>query len=199
MVVLSLPSSVEDSEGSISHSVVVGPSETLVFVAPKLCDQRKEKINTSLRSFASSLVPIQSLSDVEIGMKNEVAYDELFEFPLEMAEFSVFACVCPVFMPSIDQPLDVGQSGVVIGCVKGRLLVEIDGALTDLRSVLSDKSSTLKQIRNRGLRESTSANEHHAKPSALFRQTAFKEFHVGRMPSKLRVRFEKDRSSKTFW
>ncbi|VDM51534.1 unnamed protein product [Toxocara canis] len=37
-------------------------------------------------------------------------------------------------------------------------------------------------------------------PSALFRQTAFKECHVGRMPSKLRVRFEKkDRSSKTFW
>lgn len=35
---------------------------------------------------------------------------------------------------------------------------------------------------------------------ALFRQTAFKEFTPGHMPTKLRVRFEKkDRSMKTFW
>lgn len=67
MVVLSLPSCVEDFEGRISHSVVVGPSETLVFVAPELRDKHKEEIDTRLRSLNSSLIAIKSSLDVKLG------------------------------------------------------------------------------------------------------------------------------------
>lgn len=63
---------------------------------------------------------------VDEGMKNEVAYDGLFEFPLEMAEFSVFACVCPVFMPSIDQPcLYHHFAGRKCRCVVGTVYIEL--------------------------------------------------------------------------
>uniref|UniRef100_A0A0M3I5R1 Tudor domain-containing protein n=1 Tax=Ascaris lumbricoides TaxID=6252 RepID=A0A0M3I5R1_ASCLU len=314
MVVLSLPSCVEDFEGRISHSVVVGPSETLVFVAPELRDKHKEEIDTRLRSLNSSLIAIKSSLDVKLGeayigrvndilarvlvisklsetafqvylvdegMKSEVAYDELFEFPSLMAEFSVFDCVCPVFMPFTDKPnlfdefvgcrcrcivVDTDHSSIVVGYVKGRLLVEVDGTFMDMRSVLDAKSDDQKRSHtdstsespqdsvfekdnssssqnegsaptsisdisrcgvraagmvsrdgakknkpraqhgnmrtfvNRELHENNATNEHCNKMGALFRQTAFKEFTPGHMPTKLRVRFEKkDRSMKTFW
>uniref|UniRef100_A0A915B6Q6 Tudor domain-containing protein n=6 Tax=Parascaris univalens TaxID=6257 RepID=A0A915B6Q6_PARUN len=314
MVILSLPSCVEDFEGRISHSVVVGASETLVFVAPQLRDKRKGEIDTRLRSLNSSLVAIKSSVDVKLGeayigrvndilarvlvisklsetafqvylmdegMKSEVAYDELFEFPSLMAEFSVFDCVCPFFMSFTDKPnvfdefvgcrcrctvVDIDHSNIVVGYVKGRLLVEVDGTFVDMRSVLDARTDDQKRSHtdsvsgspqdsvfekdnslssqnegsaptsisdishcavraagmvsrdvskkntpraqhgsmrtfvNRELHENTAANEHYSKMGALFRQTAFKEFSPGHMPTKLRVRFEKkDRSVKTFW
>uniref|UniRef100_A0A914RE58 Tudor domain-containing protein n=1 Tax=Parascaris equorum TaxID=6256 RepID=A0A914RE58_PAREQ len=182
-------------------------------------------------------------------MKSEVAYDELFEFPSLMAEF-----------------MDIDHSNIVVGYVKGRLLVEVDGTFVDMRSVLDARTDDQKRSHtdsvsgspqdsvfekdnslssqnegsaptsisdishcavraagmvsrdvskkntpraqhgsmrtfvNRELHENTAANEHYSKMGALFRQTAFKEFSPGHMPTKLRVRFEKkDRSVKTFW
>ncbi|KAM3724309.1 Aspartyl/glutamyl-tRNA(Asn/Gln) amidotransferase subunit [Dirofilaria immitis] len=66
MVIISLPTTIENFEGEISHVVVAG-NETLIFIKPSKWQEKKKKICLKLRSLAQSLMKFGSLSAVKSG------------------------------------------------------------------------------------------------------------------------------------
>ncbi|KAL4001654.1 hypothetical protein ACH3XW_0155 [Acanthocheilonema viteae] len=186
MVVISLPTTIRNFEGEISHVVVAG-NETLTFIKPFQWQEERRKISLKLHSLAQSLRKFQSLSAVKSGeiyianvkgslersyiirrpafntysiylidkgMQCEVQFDDIYEFPPELLDFALFSCVCPVFVPSAEQlniykafighrckceVETVSRSFVVLGYIRGRLLVENDDLYEDLQDIVSGR------------------------------------------------------------
>uniref|UniRef100_A0A915PZQ8 Tudor domain-containing protein n=1 Tax=Setaria digitata TaxID=48799 RepID=A0A915PZQ8_9BILA len=190
MAILSLPSTVSDFEGEISHAVVAG-NETLIFIKPSTWQGEWNKINAKLQSLASSLEKITSLSGVKSGeiyivkvkssfersyiirrptpdtysiylidkgMQCETQFGEIYEFPVELLEFGLFSCVCPVLVPYAEELSiyksfagykckciveGVSKSFVVVGFIRGRLLVKSGGHYEDLQDIIFGKAVNL--------------------------------------------------------
>lgn len=66
MVAISLPTTIENFEGEISHVVVAG-NETLTFIKPSQWQKERKKISLKLHSLAQSLKKFKSLSAVKSG------------------------------------------------------------------------------------------------------------------------------------
>uniref|UniRef100_A0A0R3RP90 PsbP domain-containing protein n=1 Tax=Elaeophora elaphi TaxID=1147741 RepID=A0A0R3RP90_9BILA len=66
MVVVSLPTTIENFEGEVSHVVVAG-NETLTFIKPFQWQEERKKISLKLHSLAPLLKRFQSLSAVKSG------------------------------------------------------------------------------------------------------------------------------------
>uniref|UniRef100_A0A915PGI9 Tudor domain-containing protein n=1 Tax=Setaria digitata TaxID=48799 RepID=A0A915PGI9_9BILA len=186
MVAISLPETIANFEGEISHVVVAG-NETLTFIKPSKWREERKRISSKLQSLAQSLRKFKSLSAVKSGevyitnvkgslersyiirrptpdtysiylidkgMQCEVQFDDIYEFPAELLDFELFSCVCPVFVPSADQLSIykafighkcrcevemVSKSFVVLGYVRGRLLVENGDIYEDLQDIVYGK------------------------------------------------------------
>uniref|UniRef100_A0A1I8EN23 Tudor domain-containing protein n=2 Tax=Wuchereria bancrofti TaxID=6293 RepID=A0A1I8EN23_WUCBA len=183
MVAISLPTTIRNFEGEISHVVVAG-NETLTFIKPSQWQEERKKISLKLHSLAQSLKKFESLSAVKSGevyianvkgslersyiirrptpdtysiylidkgMQCEAQFDDIYEFPQELLDFALFSCVCPVFVPSAEQlnvykafighkckceVETISRSFVVLGYVRGRLLVENGDFYKDLQDIV---------------------------------------------------------------
>ncbi|EFO20362.2 hypothetical protein LOAG_08129 [Loa loa] len=91
---------------------------------------------------------------IDKGMQYEIQFGEIYEFPPELFEFGMFNCVCPVLVPSAEELNTyktfvgykckciveaVSKSIVVMGFVRGRLLIEIKGHYEDLYDIIFGK------------------------------------------------------------
>lgn len=62
MVILALPSSLENFEGRVNHTAVAGQSETIVFVSPLGSERYKANITACLKGIAENLEAVPSPS-----------------------------------------------------------------------------------------------------------------------------------------
>ncbi|KAM3726923.1 Lactadherin [Dirofilaria immitis] len=91
---------------------------------------------------------------IDKGMQCEIQFGEIYEFPSELLQFGLFSCVCPVLVPSAEQlniyknfvghkckciVESVSKSAVVMGFVRGRLLIENEGYYEDLQDLVFGK------------------------------------------------------------
>ncbi|VDK72812.1 unnamed protein product [Litomosoides sigmodontis] len=84
---------------------------------------------------------------IDKGMQCEAQLDDIYEFPPELLDFALFSCVCPVFVPSAEQlniykgfiGQTVSRSVVVVGYVRGRLLVKNGYSYEDLQDIVSGR------------------------------------------------------------
>ncbi|VDK60914.1 unnamed protein product [Onchocerca ochengi] len=174
---------------------------------------------------------------IDKGMQCEIEFGEIYKFPPELLQFGLFSCVCPVLVPSAEQlniyknfvghkckciVESVSKSVVVMGFVRGRLLIENEGYYKDLQDLIFGKiannpdnsgmaSSKLHvTIRKAGLMDNSSNSSNDStfrRPSTftqkygtLFNQTAFEQYRPEMIPIKIAVRFDKrDRTLDTFW
>ncbi|VDO17852.1 unnamed protein product, partial [Brugia timori] len=111
-------------------------------------------------SFERSYIIRRPLPDVfsiyliDKGKQCEVEFGDIYEFPPVLLGFGMFSCICPVLMSSVEQiniyksfvgykckcAVDaVSKSVEVIGFVRGRLLIEIEGRYKDLRDIVFGK------------------------------------------------------------
>lgn len=205
MVAISLPTTISNFEGEISHVVVAG-NETLTFIKPSQWQEERKKISLKLHSLAQSLKKFESLSAVKSGevyianvkgslersyiirrptpdtysiylidkgMQCEAQFDDIYEFPQELLDFALFSCVCPVFVPSADQlnvykafighkckceVETISRSFVVLGYVRGRLLVENGDFYKDLQDIVcGDVAIEVNNFAKRSIRSNTPA------------------------------------------
>ncbi|CAG9534074.1 unnamed protein product [Cercopithifilaria johnstoni] len=91
---------------------------------------------------------------IDKGMQCEAQFDDIYELPPELLDFALFSCVCPVFVPFAEQlniykafvghkckceVETVSRSFVVLGYVRGRLLVENGDLYEDLQDIVSGR------------------------------------------------------------
>ncbi|CAG9539527.1 unnamed protein product [Cercopithifilaria johnstoni] len=186
MVVMSLPFTVPDFEGEISHVTVAG-SEALIFVKLTTWQREWEKINAKIRDLAPLLEEVTLFSGVKSGevyivkvkgsferafiirrpmpeiyavhlidkgIQCEVELGEIYEYPSELLEFGVFNCVCPVLVPLLEDlslyksyvgykckcNVEIAlKSLVVMGFVRGRFSIEIEGRYENLQDIILEK------------------------------------------------------------
>ncbi|VDD89707.1 unnamed protein product [Enterobius vermicularis] len=67
MVILALPSSLENFEGRVNHTAVAGQSETIVFVSPLGSERYKANITACLKGIAENLEAVPSPSQKTLG------------------------------------------------------------------------------------------------------------------------------------
>ncbi|VDM15374.1 unnamed protein product, partial [Wuchereria bancrofti] len=173
-------------------------------------------------SFERSYIIRRPLPDVfsiyliDKGKQCEVEFGDIYEFPPVLLGFGMFSCICPVLMSSVEQiniyksfvgykckcAVDaVSKSVEVIGFVRGRLLIEIEGRYKDLRDIVFGK------IANRpgcsgviAVRTGTEFVMEFDNTKILFNQTAFKHYVPEMLPVTVAVRFDKsDRMMNSFW
>ncbi|VDO33556.1 unnamed protein product, partial [Onchocerca flexuosa] len=152
---------------------------------------------------------------IDKGMQCEIQFGEIYKFPPELLQFGLFSCVCPVLVPSAEQlniyknfvghkckciVESVSKSVVVMGFVRGRLLIENEGYYKDLQDLVFGKIANNPD--NSAVRTNTEflAKHNNTKYGTLFNQTAFEHYKPEMIPIKIAVRFDKrDRTLGTFW
>lgn len=165
-------------------------------------------------SFERSYIIRRPLPDVfsiyliDKGKQCEVEFGDIYEFPPVLLGFGMFSCICPVLMSSVEQiniyksfvgykckcAVDaVSKSVEVIGFVRGRLLIEIEGRYKDLRDIVFGKVAN---------RPGCSAVRTGVEFAMEFdnTKTAFKHYVPEMLPVTVPVRFDRsDRMMNSFW
>uniref|UniRef100_A0A1I8F0F4 Tudor domain-containing protein n=1 Tax=Wuchereria bancrofti TaxID=6293 RepID=A0A1I8F0F4_WUCBA len=165
-------------------------------------------------SFERSYIIRRPLPDIYLidkGKQCEVEFGDIYEFPPVLLGFGMFSCICPVLMSSVEQiniyksfvgykckcAVDaVSKSVEVIGFVRGRLLIEIEGRYKDLRDIVFGK------IANRPGCSGVIAVRTGTEFVMEFdnTKTAFKHYVPEMLPVTVAVRFDKsDRMMNSFW
>uniref|UniRef100_A0A0R3RP92 Tudor domain-containing protein n=1 Tax=Elaeophora elaphi TaxID=1147741 RepID=A0A0R3RP92_9BILA len=100
------------------------------------------------------LINIAKIYLIDKGMQCEIRFEDIYEFPPELLDFALFSCICPVFVPSAEQfniyraligqkckceVEAVSKSSVVLGYIRGRLLVENGDVYEDLQDIVRGK------------------------------------------------------------